>query len=372
MNLSPDQQLALDQIQHFLSDSSRLEFRLGGYAGTGKSTIIKQILTSFKLRSALAAFTGKAVHVLQKKGNSSAQTLHSLLYDCISTESGTIDFVPKHSLEGNPELILVDEASMVSTELYDLLKSHGKKILFVGDPGQLEPVGDNPNLMRKPDFVLSTIHRQGADSGIVELATQIRESGKLPPLQERPGAEIRRKAGFRIPDTISWNQIIVATNKTRAEYNSKYRMMLERPMTDLRPGDKLIVLRNNRSFGVFNGVILFVESIKESRELYWLISAKDEMGKEYGRLPIWKAPFQSSLPKDANPPPTEFRDFSQLNFTPSCCWADFAYAITCHKSQGSEWDRVLVWAEPIPYSWSWSRWAYTAVTRAAKEVCYCV
>jgi len=184
ITLTDEQELALAAIVAWQSDTfGKNEFRLGGYAGTGKTTILKTLLDRLatKIPIAVAAFTGKAVHVLQKKGLRQAQTLHSLMYNVETLKGGACNFTLKTRLDPEPNLIIVDEASMISTELYDDLCSFNIKLLFVGDPGQLEPVGDNPNLMKDCDFTLSKIHRQAEDSPIIVFATRIRLGNLLIP-----------------------------------------------------------------------------------------------------------------------------------------------------------------------------------------------
>ena len=161
--LTEEQQLAINKILLWFELSQSQEFKLGGYAGTGKTTIIKCLIgpdLSSKIHPVICAFTGKACHVLRKKGLLSAQTIHSLIYDALMDEDGSVTFTLKTRLESRPNLIIIDEASMISADLYRDLRSFGIKLLFIGDPGQLEPIGDNPNLMKQPDYVLTKIHRQ--------------------------------------------------------------------------------------------------------------------------------------------------------------------------------------------------------------------
>lgn len=385
ITLSDEQQLAVIKVTdwHLACKANygiNNEFKLGGYAGTGKTTVIKSIEDSFRKdfkNVTIAAFTGKAVNVLQRKGLHSAQTLHSLMYDVIDLGQGVIDFEKKVRLDSRPNLIIVDEASMISTELYDDLKSFNIPCLFVGDPGQLEPVGENPNLMKEPDFVLQTIHRQAAQSPIIAFANHIRTGGHIiagGPFQHAD-LRIRKKGSF---DATEFDQVICAKNKTRIGINLLYRHKDGKPEKGLVAGDKIIILRNNLAFGVFNGSILFLDEVQDSpKHDWWIVKAKDETGKEYNRLPIWKVPFQErekyELDKAMVPPKFVDETTARLERLPSVCIADFGYCITCHKSQGSEWDRVLIWDEWLPPKcWDMKRWRYTAITRAAKELTYCL
>ena len=363
ITLTEEQQKAVELILAWMKDDlGARSFKLGGYAGTGKTTIIKFIIAELhkQYRIVTCAFTGKACNVLQRKGVDS-QTMHSLMYDVdIDDKTGEVSFHKKYTLLF--DLIIVDEASMISTDLYNDLLSFDKKYLFVGDPGQLEPVGDNPNLMAKPDFVLSKIHRQAENSPIITLATSIRQGGPLI-VKQVPGLIIQKKPKT-IAEGLNCDQIIVAKNKTRTMFNQAIRASKKLEPNTIVEGEKLICLRNNRNFGTFNGMILFVKKVYgtvKSRKTWTdciKCDCEDEVGRRYPSLPIWKKPFIDALDEKEYP----------KSDTVHCT---YGYAITCHKSQGSEWSKVFVFDEWMPPQvWNMARWRYTAITRAAKELIY--
>lgn len=361
--LTDEQQHAVSLILIWMADDlGPRQFKLGGYAGTGKTTIIKFIIAELckKYPIVVCAFTGKACNVLQRKGVS-AQTMHSLMYDVeVDDKTGEVTFNKKCILF--PELIIIDEASMISTDLYNDLLSFDKKYLFVGDPGQLEPVGDNPNLMAKPDFVLSKIHRQAESSPIITFATQIR-NGATPTIKRVDGLTVRKKILDSV-EALTCDQLIVARNKTRVQFNDAIRIAKKLPPNTIIEGEKLICLRNNRNFGTFNGMILYVKKVHgtiKSRKTWTdciKCDCEDEVGNKYPALPIWKKPFTDTLDEKEYP----------KSDTVHCT---YGYVITCHKSQGSEWNKLLVWDEWMPPKvWDMKRWRYTAITRAAKELIY--
>lgn len=367
ITLTEEQLTAITLINTWFVDSPNQEYKLGGYAGTGKTTIIRSLIDSLRAQHTtvvVCAFTGKAVNVLTHK-SIRAQTLHSLMYDCYQDpQTRQLIFTKKTSL-GSVDIIIVDEASMLSTELYNDLKSYHIKILFVGDPGQLEPVGDNPNLMARPDFVLSKIHRQAEASPIIILANNVRTGAPscLTPTRHGLDADVVIRGKALTPEQLlTFSQFICARNVTRQTMNTAVRNYLRRPPLSIVPGDKLIVLHNNLSFGVFNGMIVFVDEIINEGAECWITKVHDEVNNYY-TLDIWKKPFQIVMKKGTyeSQVPRKF------------VFCDFAYAITCHKSQGSEWDRVVVWDEFMPPSvWCMKRWRYTAITRAAKQLLYLV
>lgn len=360
--LSEEQETAVNTIVAWAENpSSPREFKLGGYAGTGKTTVIKTIQERLwrKFRISVCAFTGKAVSVLSRK-QIYARTIHSTIYDTDIVPGKGYVFYLKSQLDPNLDLIIVDEASMVSTDLYNDLLKFRKKILWVGDPGQLEPVGDNPNLMRKPDLVLNKIHRQAEKSAILTLANDVR-NGKPIPIRKELEDLVTRDKKLQVRDLLSVDQVICAKNKTRRGFNESIRRALNRPLEELVPTDKIIILRNSLSDNVFNGLILFIETVHSSEKDYWIVDAKDEVDKRYTKLKLWKKTFF-------------VEKLDQGEFPPKgLVQADFGWSITCHKSQGSEWDNVLVYDEWVPPQlWDMRRWRYTAITRAAKKLIFCI
>jgi len=367
IELSPEQTLALGFIKDWY-ENARVPgcpniFRLGGYAGTGKTTMIRHILRDKTFRSvAVCAFTGKAADVLNRKGVG-ASTIHSLIYYVEVNElTHEVTFNLKEHLDY--DLIIVDEASMVSTEIYQHLCGFGIPLLFIGDPGQLEPVGENPNLMRDPNYTLIQIHRQALESPIIAFATAVRQGGA--------GYQPNR-FGSKEPDLIfqnkllkgellqSANQIICARNKTRQQINQRVRANLGFSMQDgLHEGEKLICLRNNKEAGVFNGQLMWVEGIVSESARSYTIAARIDGYNFTREIELWADPFYR---------PIEDKE----HISKRLVYADFGYCITAHKSQGSEWDHVLVIDEWMPPKiWDMARWRYTAITRAAKKLNYAI
>lgn len=370
--LTPEQDEAVHRIERFIARPDIKEFKLGGYAGTGKTTIIRTVKERLQERYGVVvtAFTGKAVNVLQRKGIR-AQTLHSLMYECEKIK-GVLHWHKRDCLPDGIDKIIVDEASMISTELYKDLVSYGKQILWVGDPGQLEPVGDNPNLMAQPDYVLSKIHRQAEKSPIIALANAIRQGGELPWLQETDELSVRLKLSMDISGV---TQMICAKNKTRRSINDYYRRLANMAYHEVVQGEKIIVLKNNKSQGVFNGMLLFVQAVTKDVPMslnvapHYILDAVDEAGNRFSDLIVWKFPFttENEMPKNVDVPRIKV-DNDRIEMV----YADYGYCITCHKSQGSEWDTVLVYDEWMPSRiWDMKRWRYTAITRAAKRLIYC-
>ena len=136
---------------------------ISGYAGTGKSTLVRFIIEALDVDEnevAYCAYTGKAADVLRKKGNKNSMTLHRLLYDSIPRPGGGFLRIPKKRLDY--KIIVVDEVSMISKTMIDLLLSYKVYILFLGDPFQLPQIDKNEehDLLVKPHVFLDEIMRQ--------------------------------------------------------------------------------------------------------------------------------------------------------------------------------------------------------------------
>ncbi len=346
--LTEEQQSAVDQAVKAVNDN--VLFKIGGYAGTGKTTIAKHVME--QIPGCLpCAFTGKAAYRLRQKGLPAAQTIHRTIYDY---NPSSREFVLKSEVEG--DWFLIDEGSMIAEKEWYNILSFNKPILLLGDPGQLEPVGKDPELMHEADVVLEQIHRQAEGNGIIEFATAIR-LGR--PTNEFYGdtvdeydVQVFHNDVPRIRD-LKWADIVIcAFNRTRIRINKTYRQINGRNGL-LCPGEKIIVLQNNSQLGVFNGQILTVEKIVGlSDHITKAVCLDDDQIKT--TLPLYNKQFGEK-------PMSNF-------FNKDLVLADYGYAITTHKSQGSEWDRVVVIDEQAPRLWDARRWRYTAITRARKEL----
>jgi len=314
MQLTNEQNHAIEEILKFKKDM----VTLGGYAGTGKTTLIShlaQILPTF----AVCAFTGKAANVLRRKGIAHASTIHSLIYTPYQDINGNVYFSLAEFLDC--EGIIVDEASMVSQEIHDDLLYFGKPVIFVGDHGQLEPVGDKFNLMEKPDYILETIHRNAGE--IAHFAEFIRK-GYRPAAWEHQS--LGNKVEFIHPRSYKKaihevDQVICAFNKTRVEINIEARKQLGRKGIQPVANDRIMCLRNNSRVGLFNGMQGVVESVDDNRLTF---AANDEM---FYDLTYDPGVFHQAKPYFDYDGPHPF---------------DFCWAITCHKAQGDEWPKGLV------------------------------
>ena len=348
--LTTEQQAAVDMAVKSVKDKKPV-FRLGGYAGTGKTTVARHIVEELK-GCMPCAFTGKAAYRLTQKGIH-AQTIHKTIYDCRDGKT----FTRKPYVDG--DWFLIDEGSMVSAPIWNDLLSYGKPIVMLGDPGQLEPVGKDPRLMHKADVVLDQIHRQAEGNGIIQFATDIRldKFWLDPNIEYTDEVELHHGENPTVRN-LRWADIILCGfNATRMKMNKVIRST--RGHTGLlNPGEKIIVLNNNRDFGVFNGQILTVESLSNDKGRTVTAKCVNDEGWKV-EMPLYKEQFgHKSI------------DARGIADSSTMVLADYGYCITVHKSQGSEWDKVLVIDEQLEKCWEAKRWRYTAITRAAKELKY--
>jgi exodeoxyribonuclease-5 len=375
--LFSEQQTALDKILEWYNSckDTGSQFRLGGYAGTGKTTLIKAIIQAIESQDndvIVCAFTGKAVSVLRKKGLQEAETLHHTMYEVDVSKKEPVF----HLLDSIPaDLVIVDEASMISKELYNDLMSFEIPVLWVGDPGQLEPVGDDIELMKSADFILNEIHRQETDSQILTFATDIR----LTPVDpwewrfkhpKQPELEVQKYYGYRQSKLLSaYDAVICGFNKTRVGLNRCIRTDLGRTEF-LVPGDKVVCLKNSVKTGIFNGQVLEIVEVGDPQFQGKVLPVKlkdslDRITKSRCWIPQFGAEKTLS--------PYDLKQAIKLVGVPydtTIDLLDYGYVLTCHKSQGSEWDSVAVVEEIWHEKWNAKRWRYTAITRAAKKLLY--
>lgn len=357
ISLTHQQDTAVAAVLDWFTLRQEQVFRLFGYAGTGKTSIAQVIARAIQNNTGksvvFAAFTGKAASVLRDKGCHGASTIHSLIYKPVQAGGKVEFFRAGEELRcGRVALIIVDECSMVGEELGRDLESFGVPILVLGDPAQLPPVGGGGHFTNhEPHVLLTEIHRQRDGCGILDIATAVRLGqrvavGKYEESAVRPLSELHQI------DPFTFDQIIVGKNATRRNWNGRMRARLGRSGPMPEQGDRLICLRNNRSAGIMNGEQVTVIEVKERPEDLWLTFDHD--GEKKSR----SVSMHYFLGLDGDPP---WSGDETLFF-------DYGYAITCHKSQGSQFRRVLVLDESKVFRESAARWLYTAITRASEHV----
>jgi exodeoxyribonuclease-5 len=361
---TPHQDKALEAVSRWLKarpgrGSVPQVFRLFGYAGTGKTTLARHVAESIEGKVRYAAFTGKAAQVMRSKGCTGAQTIHSLIYRARETDDETPSFeLWDDAPAAKARLIVIDECSMVDAELGRDLLSFDVPVIVIGDPAQLPPVqGGGFFTEGEPDAMLTEVHRQAADDPIIRLSMAVREGGR-PPLGDFGATQVVRKADLDPARVLAADQVLVGRNATRKAYNQRLRE--RREITDPLPvtGDKLVCLRNNRKKGLFNGSLWSVTERAASRS--GIVSMRVQAEEEPGRKPV-----KVSVRPECFTGGIEDLDWARRKIYDEF---DYGYVLTVHKSQGSQWDDVVLFDESFAFPEHRARWLYTGITRAAKAL----
>lgn len=356
---------------------------IAGYAGTGKSTLIKFIIAALDIdpeRVAYIAYTGKAAQVLRNKGNPGAMTAHRLLYKSIQKPDGTFVHIPRNTIRSDCDIIVVDEVSMIPKPMWDLLLSHHIYVIACGDPGQLPPIGEENNVLDEAHVFLDEIMRQAAESEIIRLSADIRERKGIKPFK---GTEINVVPKSALCDgMLLWaDQIICGKNNTRHELNDYYReLKWDTPFLDSKPivGDKIICLKNSwqnitqAGDALVNGTIGTLTKMSTYRNEYLGTKAIiDFLPETYDEDDIRDQSFHNLLIDwkliTTHEPTLNRENFHMFPRHLRPEQFDYGYVITCHKSQGSEYNKVLVIEEMLKAT-DHARWLYTAVTRASDKL----
>lgn len=350
MELNDGQLDAISKITDFLC-SPRKVFRVSGYAGTGKTTIIREIVDE-ATNIPVAAFMGKAADVLRKKGLP-GQTIHSLIYEW---DMNHRRFFKRQSL-GNIDYIVVDEGSMIGGKLWRDLTSFGKKVLVFGDGAQLEPVDDDdPKLMHSPDVQLTEIHRQAKDNPIINLATDIREG------RDYSGWHgMLRSMRELTPDVLLIPDIwLCGFNKTRVNMNKEIRRLKGYDRWTFASGDRLKCTTNDESLGVFNGSMFTVVESLNCPPKVKAVNVPVIFDGEKDVCIVSLAVANLNMEKNIG-----FNE--SLGYSGKSILCEYSYAITVHASQGSEYPVVGIVDQQCDL-WSPDRHRYTAVTRASERI----
>ncbi len=392
IEFGPEQLEAIDKAYDWYKNGKFIDKRLfliEGYAGTGKSTVLSQILANMEIpiyKVAFVTFTGKAAVVLREKGNP-ATTIHRLIYNTSIGDSGKPIFRLKRKIPSNIELICVDEVGMVPEDMFEDLFRFQTPVLGLGDPGQLAPIFGENKYMRYPDVLLTQVYRQSEGSSILEVATDTRNDVNIyEKADEYKGGDVKiykNLSDFDFKTMTDYDQIIVATNALKDMINLEYRKL--KGYTSKYPveGEKLICIRNNFRYplkGKHDVELFLVNGMQVN-----VASPFDYYSGDYYGILEFTSPYTvgvSRVKVDAKSlihiyddigeekEKSEERKENQIDDTDSFInYFDYGYAITCHKSQGSEWDNVLVIDNFSGRSSSrYTRWLYTAVTRAKKNL----
>lgn len=370
--LTVKQKQGLSEIRDWFTKERKQIFTLAGYAGTGKSFLTQYAIESLNLKRddvAFCTFTGKAALVLMKfnKGLGNISTIHRLVYDFEEDDKGEIIFKLKSDLAGI-RLILVDEASMVSLDILEDLKSFGILILAIGDHGQLPAIGKQANLMIDPDFILDEIMRQAEGNPIIYLSMLARQGKRIDLGKYGDNAYVISKHDKKLTDALMLraDQVLCGYNRTRVEFNKRLRYAKGMKSAYPEFGDKVICLQNNwgkevESYNLVNGMVGYVVNEPE-------LIRHNHTGLDVMKISM-QPDFLSEVFEDLYIPVADFTG-EKVDIKP---WhkkyldrMTYGDVITTHKSQGSQWENILLWDEPFGDE-PW-RHTYTGITRASTNL----
>lgn len=474
IKLTSEQSEALRAIKSFLHDDKQDAFILRGSAGTGKTTLIASLvdeLEEMHLSCALLAPTGRAARILGNKikqitrrTGHDGSTIHRAIFALTQVEvnegaetandPGVRMLFPLKQEESSAYLFVIDESSMVGDKenngdfvqfgsgrlLKDIVtyartsrpgrtNDHLTKLLFVGDPAQLPPVGETSSPALSADYLrqefglnvasfdLVTVMRQEQGSAILDRATELRDAmlaERFNAFSLQPnGQDIERVDASAAADLIveglqgrDSNVAVVHSNAMALEYNRSIR---ERrwgdPGLPIQRGETLLVNRNSTVHPLSNGDLVKVTLVGEESEIVHVnlrgghsvdlsfrnltVVFRDGDGTiiETGCMVLENlldSPNREITPleqrallvdfrkrhPDLNPKSAEFRRAIRNDPYFNALQVKYGYAMTCHKAQGGEWNTVVVDFESNAgnRNASFFRWAYTAITRAAKKL----
>lgn len=342
--------------------------------------------------------------MLRKKGCSNASTIHSLIYhprdksgaDLREMQTQLAKLVAELTEAGEPveahprfrdlsrmiadeqkavgrpffslnmdssirhsQLLVIDECSMIDEKMGQDLLSFGVKVLVLGDPAQLPPVMGAGFFTERvtPNVMLDEIHRQAEESPIIRMATEVRNKRPLKSGDYGDGCEVTHKKKIDPQRMTEYGQLLVGRNATRKSYNKRMRQILGLADDDYpRPTDKIVCLRNNHDEGLLNGVLFRVDSVAGVMDQKILLTAHSEDGGDPQEILTHE---HHLLGKGDELSWFEKKEANEF---------DYGYALTVHKSQGSQWDSVFIADESACFRADRWKWLYTAITRAAKSV----
>ena len=442
--LTESQELALSSFLDFTKSQEELStLLLRGSAGTGKTFLIdifSKYLQKQGFKVILLAPTGRAAKVITQRTGRLAYTVHHHIYNVQESSIGPLFVDVKHNKASSRTVYIVDEASMVGDDengakgglLHDILRyvfgtDAYRKLILVGDPIQLPPVGyaDSPAL--NPDTLrfdhrltvfeadLSEIKRQDLDSTILYNANLLRqhyeentpeafriETGYDLQLLENAYDSLETFMGYYREGDTERVVFLTYSNYQSVKVNKAIRHQLWGQENLLVPGDMIMVVKNNYAWGdqkkipfLANGEMgmvkeLYQDTHEEKYGLEW-IDAEIEFADKEGEPFLVEAKLILSLLQDKKAQVdrttlntiVQARRSEYMELPPSKAAAQlradpyinglqikYGYCITGHKSQGGQWENVIIGFEPDygQNPQAYLRWTYTACTRASERL----
>ena len=427
-----------------LSQKENPTYVLRGYAGTGKTSLVKTLvrtLPAIGMRYVLMAPTGRAAKVLSNYTGQNASTIHRKIYQAMTYPDGSIR-IARAENKYKHTLFIVDEASMIgeqkefggSSLLDDLLSyvfsGEDCRLLLIGDTAQLPPVESNESPALNCDYLksqfpitaatyeLTEVKRQALESGILYNATDIRELisqslyeyalpifhlqgfDDIQKIEPETFEEMLHNAFANISDNEA--VIVCKSNKRANMFNQAIRGRILNIEGEIATGDKLMVVKNNYFWAEGNNAISFIANgdmaeirkIKHFEDMYGFRFADVELSfTDYPDAPNIEAKILldtlnsnspsltneesqqlfTAIEEDYMDIPNRRERYKEMKKNPwfNALQVKFAYALTCHKTQGGQWNSVFIDSSlnlKETLEVEDLRWLYTALTRAQERV----
>lgn len=378
IELTEEQKRLVSNIKTwYRSSTAKQWYAYTGPAGVGKTTVIRTAIAELGIeRYICCAYVGKAVSVLAQNGLP-ASTIHSMIFNVnwvpqvdkdgapILREDGRpkmkLEFSLKDHIAGDPELIVVDEATMVNDDLCEQILSFGIKTVFIGDNNQLPPVFGVSSVMLSPDFWLTKIMRQAEGDPIIYLSQKVLKRERIPygiygKCRVLPWLYLDREAYER------YGMILTPKNKVRDAINEHVRKSImgfddELPVI----GDRLICRQNDWGRSVDGNLFLTTGMVGTVTDIN-----RSECGKGYLSInfhpDIAEGEFVN-LRIDSKFIQMDYEDRKIYGIS-SYEKFEYGYCITVHQAQGSQAPGVLFNDQWFYDAELTKRVRYTGITRA--------
>lgn len=387
IDLNNEQVYAIYDLEHWWHRSTKQLIEISGPAGSGKTTLIRYFIERLGLtydQVLFVAFMGKAASQMARNGLP-AKTIHSAIYDykekMARDDNGKIIlksngkpklvsyFQLKDHISKKIKLIVLDEAGMVDEKMGTDLLSFNIPVIALGDLNQLPPVFGNPFFLREPDIILKQIMRQVEGNPVIWISQQILAGNPLKYGVYGNSSIIPKKDisdfHFRKSDII-----LTGTNRLRYNINQYCREEIKgiKKLEYPHIGEKVICRKNNWSQSLdgkiylTNGLTGFVDNIY--KDSYNTRTMKMDFRPDFTKKIFKNIEFDY---KHMYSIPGQEDESNKYGFYYDKM--EYAYAITTHASQGSQWDSIMYLHEDYMRDPNdIKKLMYTAVTRASNAL----
>ena len=385
--LNKDQNYLIDDIVYWYEHDLDKDYVYTGAAGTGKTTVIPYIVNRLGLEPdevLYVAYTGKAASVLMQKGFD-ASTIHSAFFKIVDTpvyvngeilvKNGRVvkkpKFVERETISNRIKLIFIDEWSMVNEEFQRVIYKFGIPVIAAGDKYQLKPIFGESPFAKRIKFELKQITRQAEGSGIIQLATLLRNGEEIPIYHNfNNTAHVLNKKFLQSKHLLNADIILTSKNKSRDLFNNKVRELKGSYGKLPNVGDKLVCRKNNWTMSLngiplVNGILgTVVNPIRKSecdlKNGFYRIDFKpDYVTNDWDYYEALLCDYDYLNKPCGSKDVDKYNDGAKM---------EFAEAITVHLSQGSQYKNVVYWDEWMGDPEFMNQLRYTAVTRATDSV----